>query len=120
LYSFNGLDGRTPRTGLTKASDNNYYGTTAYGGTNNVGTIFRLAFNSVPQPIILYIEQSGNSVTFGWSAIVGQIYRTQFKSALSDTNWADLGPSVIATNATMTTTDSLSGSNRFYQIALLP
>jgi uncharacterized repeat protein (TIGR03803 family) len=44
LYSFTaGSDGNTPTAGLSSASDGNLYGVTYYGGTNNLGTIFRIA-----------------------------------------------------------------------------
>jgi uncharacterized repeat protein (TIGR03803 family) len=46
LYSFaGGMDGSQPLAGLIEGSDGNFYGTTSAGGTNNIGTVFRL----VPQ-----------------------------------------------------------------------
>jgi uncharacterized repeat protein (TIGR03803 family) len=44
LYSFNSTNGggSQPEAGLMKARDGNIYGTTGYGGTGNVGTVFRL------------------------------------------------------------------------------
>ncbi len=45
LYSFVGSpnDGSCPQAGLTPGSDGNFYGTTLYGGTNGVGTVFRIS-----------------------------------------------------------------------------
>src|SRR5215472_17607954 len=44
LHSFAaGADGQTPVAGLSNDSDGNLYGVTYYGGTNNFGTIFRIA-----------------------------------------------------------------------------
>jgi len=46
LYSFAPApDGHTPVAGLSSASDGNLYGGTYYGGTENFGTIFRIAPN---------------------------------------------------------------------------
>jgi uncharacterized repeat protein (TIGR03803 family) len=43
VYSFTGgADGSHPAAQLTAGSDGNYYGTAAYGGADNDGTIFRL------------------------------------------------------------------------------
>src|SRR5579863_2252447 len=46
LYSFctqSGCpDGRSPEAGLILGIDGNFYGTTAFGGTNNDGTIFKV------------------------------------------------------------------------------
>jgi uncharacterized repeat protein (TIGR03803 family) len=44
LYSFApGTDGRNPQAGLSTDSDGNLYGVTYHGGTNDLGTIFRIA-----------------------------------------------------------------------------
>ena len=44
LYSFAGgtTDGSTPDGGLIQASDGNFYGTTANGGANNDGAVFKI------------------------------------------------------------------------------
>ena len=43
LYSFTnaGVDGGYPQAGLIQGSDGNLYGTTFFGGTGSVGTVFR-------------------------------------------------------------------------------
>lgn len=42
LYSFNGSDGSLPYGGLTFDKNGNLYGTTYFGGTEGVGTLFEL------------------------------------------------------------------------------
>jgi uncharacterized repeat protein (TIGR03803 family) len=46
LYSFcaktNCSDGASPFAGLVQGTDGNFYGTTDIGGTNNVGTVFKI------------------------------------------------------------------------------
>jgi uncharacterized repeat protein (TIGR03803 family) len=46
LYTFcsqtNCTDGAGPSTGLLRATDGNFYGTTEFGGANNLGTIFKI------------------------------------------------------------------------------
>jgi uncharacterized protein (TIGR03437 family) len=41
LFSFNGANGQGPN-GLTLGPDGNFYGTTAYGGANDDGTVFKI------------------------------------------------------------------------------
>jgi uncharacterized repeat protein (TIGR03803 family) len=44
LWSFTGgNDGSYPLAGLVQGSDSNFYGTTAYGGTDGAGTVFRIS-----------------------------------------------------------------------------
>jgi uncharacterized repeat protein (TIGR03803 family) len=44
LYSFSGTnDGANPRGGLVQGRDGSFYGTTRYGGTNNLGTVFNIS-----------------------------------------------------------------------------
>jgi len=45
VHNFDYTHGAGPEGGLIRASDGNFYGTTSYGGTNNDGTIYRLAQN---------------------------------------------------------------------------
>jgi uncharacterized repeat protein (TIGR03803 family) len=45
LYSFGNspTDGGNPEAGLVQGSDGNFYGTTTGGGTNYIGTVFRIS-----------------------------------------------------------------------------
>jgi uncharacterized repeat protein (TIGR03803 family) len=45
LYSFSGNDGANPVAKLVQGSDGYFYGTTANGGTNNFGTVFKISTN---------------------------------------------------------------------------
>ena len=42
LASFNGSNGATPMAGLVRGTDGNFYGTTYEGGTNSLGTVFKI------------------------------------------------------------------------------
>jgi uncharacterized repeat protein (TIGR03803 family) len=46
LYSFTGGDdGANPWAGLAQGSDGNFYGTTSSGGSNQLGTVFKISTN---------------------------------------------------------------------------
>jgi uncharacterized repeat protein (TIGR03803 family) len=52
LYSFtNGVDGRRPVAGLIQANDGYLYGTATVGGSNYVGTVFRISTNGALKPL---------------------------------------------------------------------
>jgi len=42
LFSFDGTDGTFPQAALMQATDGNFYGTTQQGGTDTVGTVYRI------------------------------------------------------------------------------
>jgi uncharacterized repeat protein (TIGR03803 family) len=42
LHSFNGTDGQLAESALVQGSDGNFYGTTALGGQNHKGTVFKI------------------------------------------------------------------------------
>jgi len=43
LHSFDGKDGREDEAALVQATDGKLYGTTAFGGANDFGTVFRIS-----------------------------------------------------------------------------
>lgn len=59
LHSFAGTpnDGNLPVNGLLLASDGNFYGTTAYGGANNEGTIFKVSPSGVLTTLYSFCSQ---------------------------------------------------------------
>jgi uncharacterized repeat protein (TIGR03803 family) len=119
LMSFNGTNGASPQAGLLQSADGSFYGTTANGGTNGYGTVFRFSV-IVPPPKFLTATTAGTTLTLTWSATVGQNYQMLYKTNLNQAVWNNLN-SVNATNSTMTTLDAVgSDPERFYLILLLP
>ena len=77
---------------------------------------------SVPPPLKIRTATKADSYfTLNWNALLGRAYQVQFKSDLIQSNWANLGSRLTATNATMGTLDSVtSDPQRLYRIFLLP
>jgi uncharacterized repeat protein (TIGR03803 family) len=60
LHSFaGGSDGSFPSAGLIQASDGNLYGTTAYGGTYDDGTVFQITTNGALMTLISFNGTNG-------------------------------------------------------------
>jgi uncharacterized repeat protein (TIGR03803 family) len=100
---------------MIQASDGNFYGTASVGGTNNDGMVFRL---NVPlEPIVRLLAQSNGALTLTWNGVAGHTYQVQYSADLA--NWNDWGDPVVATNGSLSMTDSI-GTNtlRFYQVIL--
>jgi uncharacterized repeat protein (TIGR03803 family) len=111
------LDGANPHAGLVQGSDGSFYGTTLQGGTNGVGTVFRLAI--VPEFQVVTLTNSTLSLT--WSTEAGGTYQLQWNSDLSSSNWTDLRGPVTAAGAALSVIDSVtSAPRRFYRLVLSP
>ena len=61
LYSFptSGNDGHFPYAGLVQGSDGNFYGTTAAGGPNDHGTVFKITPGGVLTTLVTFTGFSG-------------------------------------------------------------
>ncbi len=60
LYSFSGgNDGAHPYAGLIQTSDGNFYGTTAYGGAYDDGTVFLMAPSGAPVTLVSFDGYNG-------------------------------------------------------------
>jgi len=64
------------------------------------------------------VSQSGDMVTFTWSAVSGMLYQVQYSTNLSSGDWIDLGCPVLASGTSATDSDTLgSDPFRFYRVA---
>ena len=132
LYSFGSQsgDGSAPWGGLVQGSDGNFYGTTAWGGTNNLGTVFRISvlLTAPPWPInqisSILPDSSGTNVVFTIPSIAGETYQLQFSPSMNPTNWVNV-PSVFVSNSigamlTLTNFGGASSPQGFYRFAITP
>jgi hypothetical protein len=71
-------------------------------------------------PVFQTITLNADTAVFSWSAAPGEAYQVQSASSLATANWADLGGLLTATNATLTATDSITASQCFYRVLLVP
>jgi uncharacterized repeat protein (TIGR03803 family) len=71
-------------------------------------------------PVLQGATHGNGSFLLSWSAVAGQVYQVQYKTNLFQPGWLDLGTPITATNGTMTASDLMTSSQRFYRIILLP
>jgi uncharacterized repeat protein (TIGR03803 family) len=79
LYSFTGTnDGANPYAALVQGSDGSFYGTTTQGGTNNLGTVFKIS--AAGELTSLYSFTSTNDGAYPFGGLVqgsdGYLYGT--------------------------------------------
>jgi uncharacterized repeat protein (TIGR03803 family) len=86
VYSFaGGNDGANPNA-LLRAADGNFYGTTADGGTNLAGTVFRLSPGGTVLPIYSFrgAEDGANPLAGLIQGVEGDFYGTAYQGGASD------------------------------------
>jgi uncharacterized repeat protein (TIGR03803 family) len=120
LFSFDGTnnDGY-PMSPLTLGRDGCFYGTTVSGSSDRYGTVFKVSIPMAPK--LQSLNRTNGSMLLTWSSVAEQTYQLQFNSDLSSTNWINLGASTLATNGSMSASDSVGTDlQRFYRVVLLP
>lgn len=85
-------------------------------GTDPTDPASRLAFISIT------LAPLTGHVTLRWQSIAGKIYQLQYKTALGDPEWLDIGDEITATAPETSYEDTAVGlaQSRFYRIELVP
>jgi hypothetical protein len=92
-------------------------------GAYNVNGAFALddiSVAAIAMPAFQSVLLTNNVITLTWTTSASQQYKIQYKTALTQAGWNDLGSPITATGATTSTTDSLTNSQRYYRVVWLP
>jgi uncharacterized repeat protein (TIGR03803 family) len=117
LVSFAYTNGAYPVAGLTLGADGRFYGTTAYGGSNDCGTVFRLLLPPwiSAQPIgVTNVAGAAASFTVGASSLLPFTYQWQ----KNGTNLEDGGNISGSTNDTLTLASISDSDVAAYSVVL--
>jgi uncharacterized repeat protein (TIGR03803 family) len=77
LFTFNGTNGALPYGQIVQGSDSNFYGTTAGGGTNDFGTVFKITPSGTLTTLHSFIGSDGRLAYGGLvEGIDGNFYGT--------------------------------------------
>ena len=88
--------------------------------TNYTVSLVNGTLTVIGPPVIQSAQQSGNLFTLTWSATATQVYHVQYTTNLTESAWANLGGPIAATNSIATASDSISESQKYYRVVLLP
>src|SRR5260221_3665081 len=86
LHHFAGIDGRYPQAGLLQASNGFLYGTTSAGGSNDVGTVFKLSTNGTGYQLIYCFAGTDGTSPYGKliQGIDCSLYGTSYEGGVSN------------------------------------
>lgn len=85
-----------------------------------VARVANLATTNVVEPVLLPPELSGSDIKLIWTAVSNTVYRVEFKTDLSLSNWNILTGDVTSLSNTAGKVDVLTPGNRFYRVRVLP
>ena len=90
--------------------------------TTVISASFALPPSTNQPPVFQSVSQVAGTLTLVWSAVPGQTYQVQDKTNLSQPDWTDFGTATLATNTTMTASDSVAPapSQAWYRVVRLP
>ena len=107
-FAFGDNSGAYPIAGLIQGQDSNFYGTTAIGGTNGYGTIFKLATNGTFATLVSFGNTNGNSPYAGLvQGNDGSLYGTTYQGGTNKHGTIFK----LTTNGTFTSLYSFTGTN---------
>lgn len=117
LYSFSGgSDGSNPQAPLIQGRDGNLYGTTANGGLNAAGTVFRLTVPAGPPQ--LAIMSVGANVVLTWTTNIASGYGLQSThSLIPPAVWGPVSPGPVVFNGQNTVTNPISAAPQFFRLS---
>jgi uncharacterized repeat protein (TIGR03803 family) len=108
LVSFSDTNGAAPSAALTLGNDGNFYGTTEEGGSNGVGTVFKVALNGMLTSLVSFNVANGEfpcaALTLGND---GNFYGTTSEGG----NYGYGTIFQVTTNGMLTTLVSFSNTN---------
>jgi uncharacterized repeat protein (TIGR03803 family) len=87
LYSFGRDDGASPQAGLVLGSDRALYGTSSAGGSNNLGTIFKLSQDGSNYTVLHHFGAAGDGASPQAGLVIGKdgaLYGTTFAGGASN------------------------------------
>jgi hypothetical protein len=73
-----------------------------------------------PQPFLLTPQLSGSNINLTWTAVSNTTYRLQFNPNLNPSNWNAVPGDITAITNVASKLDTLTPSNRFYRVMVIP
>jgi hypothetical protein len=82
-----------------------------------------ISITPVPVPAFQAATKTSSSFNLSWGTIAGLLYQVQYKTNLFQASWINLGKPLVATNGSLTVSDTNATDSlpqRFYRLMVLP
>jgi len=77
-----------------------------------------ISVQPISSPSVKKVHLSGSKLTLTWSTTVGLSYVVQYTDDLANPTWINLGNAVTATASTLSISDTMGGTQRFYRVII--
>jgi subtilase family serine protease len=104
---------------ITTAAGNDTIQFGAENGPNYFG-LDDVSVIGIPSPAFKGIAKTVSAINLSWNTATGLDYQVQYKTNLLQANWSNLTVPITATNNTLTISDNLLSSQRFYRLLISP
>ncbi len=122
LAGLPGQSGSTDGTGVNARFFNPYGLALDANGNLYISDTYNQTIRLLLVPFRVSLSSSGNPASrqISWDAIVGKVYRVQYKDRLDAATWTNLGDPLTAVNSTLILNDTLpdGSTQRFYRVVL--
>ena len=117
FFSWTNLQFLVTATGSATTLEFEFEHTPYYFGLDDVSVM------PVSAPVFKTAQPAPGAFNFSWSAVSGLTYQVQYNTNLGGTNWINLGSPQVATNGSMSFSDTRgfnSSPQGFYRVIVLP
>jgi trimeric autotransporter adhesin len=115
----------TQATLSTTATTNSPVGTYPITASGAVSPNYTISYNSgtltvVAVPQLTTLSISGNQFIFSFPTLSNQLYQVEYKDDLTAPTWTLSGGQLPGTGGSITVTNAITGSKRFFQVEVMP
>lgn len=75
--------------------------------------------NVLLEPQNLTIKLVNNNIILTYPTFIGQTYQFQYKNKINDNKWISLGTNILASGTSISYSEKIAGSSRFYRVVRL-
>jgi sRNA-binding regulator protein Hfq len=109
----------------TTATNNSPVGTYPITASGAASPNYTISYNSgtltvVAVPQLTALSIVSNQFIFSFPTLSNQLYQVEYKNDMSAPTWTDLGSPLDGTGGSITITNAITGTKRFYQVDVMP
>ncbi|MGP8199909.1 MAG: protease pro-enzyme activation domain-containing protein [Limisphaerales bacterium] len=114
--SWTNLEFFVTASGTSTVLEFGFYDSPYYLGLDDISV------TPLSSPAFRRLQATSGALNITWNAVAGLVYQVQYETNLAQSAWIDLGKPIVATNDTLTLSDTNTANSptRFYRLVVSP